>query len=194
MSTFPLNNKTSSSLELRRPCACCRSLCEFICVSVLLYLEDTASLVSSTLSLTIFLPSLTLRWGIWWRGEGFGEDTHLGLSVPRSLTLCVLPNGGSLYQFPSTLEGNIFGDDWTSHWSISRADYSFQSTMLCGFSPGHWPVYSKTPANLSSVSHEFPFIEWALNTIRQWLVTSEIFVLLLQQCTMQAGHHCSQGL
>ena len=38
------------------PCACCHSLCEFMCVSVMLCLEDTVSLASS-----IFSGSMTTR-------------------------------------------------------------------------------------------------------------------------------------
>lgn len=35
------------------------------------------------------------------------ETFHLGLSVPRSLTLCVLSSYGSLYLFSSAAEGSV---------------------------------------------------------------------------------------
>ena len=45
-STFPVHSRSPSILDLCIPCPCCHSLCEFICASVLLCLEDTSSLMS----------------------------------------------------------------------------------------------------------------------------------------------------
>lgn len=58
-----------------RFCMCCYSLCEFICASVLLYLEDTISLELFTTSglyniyasYITYIPYLALRGGVWWR-------------------------------------------------------------------------------------------------------------------------------
>ena len=44
---FPLSARTPSGLHLCRSCAYCLSLCEFICVSALLYLEGPVYFVSS---------------------------------------------------------------------------------------------------------------------------------------------------
>lgn len=49
--TFPFQcSILSGFLNLCMSCACCHSLCEFLCISVLLCLEDTTSLKSSTTS------------------------------------------------------------------------------------------------------------------------------------------------
>ena len=42
--------------------------------------------------------------------EVLKEKGHLGLSIPRSLTLCILSGCGSLYLFPSAAGGS-FSDD-----------------------------------------------------------------------------------
>lgn len=64
-STSPLNSRTSSGAVLCRPCACCLSLCEFICVLALLFLEGFGSLVfsipSGSYSLSTSSSSLSQR-------------------------------------------------------------------------------------------------------------------------------------
>jgi hypothetical protein len=68
VSTSFLSVGILSSLKLCRAYVCCPSLCEFICVSVLLCLRDIASLVSSTISGSlkegaIFLTQQTIELG-----------------------------------------------------------------------------------------------------------------------------------
>ena len=50
------------------------------------------------------------------------ETSHLGLSVLRYLTLCIMSGCGSLYLFPSAAGGSFSEDDWARHWSMSIAE------------------------------------------------------------------------
>lgn len=79
------------------------SLCEFIC-------EAPVSLVfSSPPALTTFplpLPQSSLSP----EGRGLIEPSYLGLSVPRSLSLCTLWCCGFLYMFICAVGGS-FSDD-----------------------------------------------------------------------------------
>jgi hypothetical protein len=43
-------------------------------------------------------------------GRDLMETFHLGMSVPRSLTLCVMPDSGSLHLFLSAVGGNFSED------------------------------------------------------------------------------------
>ena len=61
------------------------------------------------LALTFFLPPLT--WGSMSpEGQDLMKISHLGLSVPRPLTLWILSGCGSLYLFPDTA-ARSFSDD-----------------------------------------------------------------------------------
>lgn len=57
---------------------------------------------------------------------------------------------------------------------VSFMSIAFQSQIL-----GPW----------ISFRYDFFMMEQALNPIRQWLITFIIFILVLNQCIMQAGHH-----
>ena len=77
-------------LNLCRPYACCHSLCDLICSSVLLCLEDTVSLVSPITSgsddLSASLPYSTLSP----QGMNLMKASHLMWNAPRWLTPCTL--------------------------------------------------------------------------------------------------------
>lgn len=88
MSTSPVSAGVPSGLDLRRSCACWHSLCEFICARALLGLEDLVSLVFP-LALTFSLPPL-LQSSLISEGKDLIETSHLGMHVPRFLTLCPL--------------------------------------------------------------------------------------------------------
>lgn len=109
-------------LEPVQSCACCPSVCEFICVSFLLCLEDTVSFESSiphgaqnlcTSSSTQFPDLLRLD-----------EDIPFSLSVqgPRCVSV-----SSHLTVGPS------FSDDgWMRHWSMS-SKMSFRDILLLYF-------------------------------------------------------------
>lgn len=65
-------------------------LYEFVCDPALSYLEDVLSLELFTISTLLPHSSLSLE------GRASVKTVHLGLSAPKSLTLCTLPNSGSL--------------------------------------------------------------------------------------------------
>lgn len=89
MSTSTLSAKTLSGLDLGRP-RHAASFCKLVHVSVLLYLEGTVSLVSlSPLPLTLFLPPLSHN-SLNPEGSILMKVSHLGLSVPRFRTLCII--------------------------------------------------------------------------------------------------------
>lgn len=92
--TSLLNSGAPSGSGTFREGACC--LCEFICVSVLLFLEGLVSF-----GLRIFLPPL-LTSSLNPEEKGSMETSHLRLSVPRCLTL-------HLVTF--TTERSLYDDD-----------------------------------------------------------------------------------
>lgn len=65
------------------------SLCEYIYESVLLYLENTVSLISPISSYSYVLSVFSSMY--------IPETSHLGLSVPRSLSPCMLTNCVSVF-------------------------------------------------------------------------------------------------
>lgn len=90
----PLSDGTPSGLDLCRPRACCHSLCAFISASVLLCLEDFPWSHLSPLALFIFLSPL-LQSSLSPEEKCLMKTSHLGLSVPKSLSLCELSSCGS---------------------------------------------------------------------------------------------------
>jgi hypothetical protein len=63
----------------------------------------------SPLALTFFLPPLL--WGsLRPKGRDLMEIVHIGLRVPRFLTLCIVSGSGSVYLFLSTAGGSISDD------------------------------------------------------------------------------------
>lgn len=86
------------------------SLFKFICVSVLLSLEDLVYLVSSIPSVS-YTPLPPLPQGsLGTEGRDLMEASHLGQSVERSFTLNTLSICGSLSLFPF-VAGKNFSDD-----------------------------------------------------------------------------------
>lgn len=88
------------SAGLTRTCAgcagpaCAASLCEFVCVSVLLLLEDTVFLESFiTLPLIIFL-SPSLHRSLISEGRGLLKTSHLGLRAQFPIVGLCFPNDG----------------------------------------------------------------------------------------------------
>lgn len=72
---------------------CYHSLCKFICVSILLCLDDPVFLESfSTSGFPLPLPHRSLTLG----GSGFIKISHIGLSAPKSPILYSLPSWESL--------------------------------------------------------------------------------------------------
>lgn len=132
-------------------CACWHRLCGFICSSILLYLEDTVSLESSTTSGSYnFLPPLQHSPQIPER-RSLIKMPHLGLGVPGSLILCILSSCGSLCRFLS-IAREVFSDDtWVRHWFIGVAvslgiilmQCFLSRTIAFGFPLGPWPAESQ---------------------------------------------------
>ena len=80
----PSQCQDPSALNLYRPCVCSQSVLRFhspLCQ------EDLVSLVSP-LALTTFLP--LLRSSLSPEGRTLMDPSHLGLSAPKSLSLCTL--------------------------------------------------------------------------------------------------------
>lgn len=65
---------------------------------------------------------------------------------------------------------------------------SFSRTKVFGFLQGPWFIESQVLGLPSSTKHGFHFMDWSLSLVKQWLVISTMFVLLLYQHVTQAGH------
>lgn len=63
-------------------------------------------------------------------------------------------------------------------------------TVVLGLPIGPRPMQSQLHDLSSSVIHRFQLLEWALSPIRELLIMSTVFVLLLHQHVLQTGHHC----
>lgn len=81
-----------SDWNLYMSCACWHSLCDFVCASIVLNLEDTASLCSSISSVSY---NLFLRF----EGNGLIKIPHFVPSLPKPVTLWQLSNCGPLIIF-----------------------------------------------------------------------------------------------
>lgn len=95
VSTCSLSTGTPSGLDLRRPCACCHSLCEFIYALVPVCLEGLVSLVYSILtdSYTIF-PSPFLQSSLSHEGRSLTEIIFRSILRTPHFTHCVLAGLG----------------------------------------------------------------------------------------------------
>lgn len=109
--TSSLNMESQSGPYLCKPFGYCHSLCEFICILVLLCLEGLLFLVFSILlgpyklySFYLFIYRIPL--GV----RGRDSLDRLGLSVPMSPTLYTLFNCDCIY-LSWTEEGTFFDDD-----------------------------------------------------------------------------------
>lgn len=92
----PLCVETMSVLNLSTSCACCCNLCEFVCVSVVLGLENTSFGMLLSLLSGYSSTELPESWG-----KGLLEKSYLGVSTLRPLTLCTSSSCRSLQE-----EGN----------------------------------------------------------------------------------------
>lgn len=98
VSIFPFSTGTTSRPDLFRPYISCLSFCEFIYALVLLCLEDC--FLGVLHSIWLFLPLLPQGF---LRPDGVLDLIQipcLGLSVIKSLTLCMLSGCRSLNMFP----------------------------------------------------------------------------------------------
>lgn len=75
-----------SALNLRGSYICCHSFCDFVCVWVLLCLENIVPLDLSTApdSYSLLHRSMCLE------GRDVVQTSRLGLSIAKSLTLCII--------------------------------------------------------------------------------------------------------
>lgn len=118
LSASPLCAEIPSVLDLSWPCACCHSLSEFICVSVLLCLKGLVSSVSSipTDSYNYFFSSSSEI--LEPRGKGFDGDIPFRnewSKVPHSL-----PRPGTSLCVCSHTAGRSFSNDGQPrHWSMA---------------------------------------------------------------------------
>ena len=114
----------------------------------------------------------TLRGGIWW-GQSFSGWVFQGLSLPAV----------GLYICSHLLQGSFSDGTCASQWSMSVAEClfqcSFSRTVL--FDIFHWvpdlSFQSQVLGCPSSVRNGFHLIDWALNPIRYWVVTPNIWML-----------------
>lgn len=136
----------------------CHSLCEFVCTSTLLWMENTISLKLFKPSnlhglwLSVLHPSLSLE------GRSVIQTSHSVLGSPRSLSLCKLTSCGPLCWSPTTprrnfsdegwsmcsfeiLIGNTFINFWiTQNWHVE----SLPHLILWFFSTRYW-LYQQSP-------------------------------------------------
>ena len=73
------------------------------------------------------------------------ETSHLGIIVPRSLTLGTMSVCLSLCLFPSAARGSFSDDVWARHWTmrafrIITLLYFLSRTVVFGFTLGPWAV------------------------------------------------------
>lgn len=129
----------------------------FLCAPVLLYLEGTAFLMSSiSTELTVFSHPLQSSRSS--KGRNLMKAYHLGLGIPRSLTLWMFSSCRSLCLLPSPAGGSLSDKDWAKH-SYECSRMSLGVILL--------PCFSRT------VAFDFP-----LSCIASWVSGS----WLTEQC------------
>lgn len=94
-------------------------------------LKNHVFLDSSILSDSYVLPQHSLSSK---GGDYYIVISHLGLSVPRSLTLWVMSDCVSLCLFPSAARGSSSDDGSTRHWSINGTENHLKLFHHCMFS------------------------------------------------------------
>ena len=99
----------------------------------------------------------------------------------------------SLYWFPSS---GSFSDDGKRDTDLLVQQKSSEIivvlyclTRTIGFPVGPLPTKAQVLGHSDSVRHRSHLMDWALSPIMDWLVTPTTF---MQQCIMQADHHCRQ--
>lgn len=95
---------------------------DFICAPFLLCLAGLVFLVSSICTGSHTPSAFSSSW---WKG--FDEAVTVGLTVPSSLTLCIMSGCGPLDLFTSVLRGSFSEDSWARHWPMSRAECHSES-------------------------------------------------------------------
>lgn len=65
---------------------------------------------------------------------------------------------------------------------------SFSRAVLFGFSLDPWNIYSQVLEHLRNIGYKLYLIQWVLNLILYWLVTSTSFVLPWHFCFLHPGH------
>lgn len=121
-----------------------------------------------------------------WEGNELLELSHFGLTIIRSPNLYILSSFEFLYLFPfPTPRGSFSDHDWARHRSMSIVnvvmDLVFDTFLLQNFfffPLGPWPIQCQVPEHPSNVRNGFHLTEQALNSIREWLATLTMFVLL----------------
>jgi hypothetical protein len=88
-------------------------VCRVSCVKKVLFPKHFTSL----LELTIFLPS-PLHSSLNLEEIDLMRIFFLGLTLPKSLTLCTLSSCGYLCLFPSIVGWSFSGVGWVRYWSI----------------------------------------------------------------------------
>lgn len=87
LSTCPFSSRTPSGAPLRRPCARCLSLCEFVCAPGLLCLECLVLLVSPNSSGSYSIYFYSLKGFLSPEGRDLVEPSGLGKRVPGSISI-----------------------------------------------------------------------------------------------------------
>ena len=111
---FYISSRNPSDADPIWPCACSPSLC-WIHMWWSCWLEGLVG-VFHPVWLLYFLHFLFL--GFSGNPRDLMKTSHLGVSVPRFLTLCMLSGCGSLYLFLPTAQESFSEDGWARHWSM----------------------------------------------------------------------------
>lgn len=169
-----------------------------MCLLAILCFEDLFSLVFSISSGSYHLSvSFSGRFSEHW-GERL--DRHIPIKPEYSKASYYLCTVWSLYLFPPTAGGIFSQDGRTRCLSIKSLGvifflYSLFRTEIFGFPLSQWSILSQNLAHPSSVGYVINLMEWALNPIRYWLVTSTSLVPLVSECIFHTAHHFrSKGL
>lgn len=118
--------------------------CKNMCISPVL---STRSYFLSVLHLQWFLQVFHLFFLSLLRHKeerDFMEASHLGLSFPVSLTLCILSSHESLYLSQYTAWRSFFDDGWIGHWPVNlvkchQVSFYFYSSLVEQYSIFHRP-------------------------------------------------------
>lgn len=116
----PLYICKGPDVDLCWPCACCVSLCEFICPLIILILWGLVLLISSIhfVSCTLSASYSTGFPDPW--GEGYDGD--IPFSVKYSKVSQSMSCGVSLYLLLSSERWSFSKDGWARQWSTSIAE------------------------------------------------------------------------
>lgn len=111
---------------------------------------------------------------------GLVEVSHLGLSVPQSLILCIVFGYGSLYLFPFTIAESFLDNGRTRHWCMYVAECYEESFIVTlkyclnckiQFFPRSLGYVVSGSCSLSIVRNGIHLIEWSLRQITySWLL------------------------